>query len=155
MSAFNASDPAAVTSDERVLRAAVAAYLGRYRGQSRLHTGSDLKIYLTWCTDQDLDPLRVARVDIERYALVAGDPLLPTLYRLPPSVGRRRLLPSLRHRPGPALLAGRLRTPTTGTRRVTDPWAGTSAVRGVDQHRATVAEHQRLRPDCHARSSRP
>jgi integrase/recombinase XerD len=67
MSAFNASDEAAVTSDERVLRAAVAAYLGRYRGQSRLHTGSDLKIYLTWCTDKDLDPLRMGRVDIERY----------------------------------------------------------------------------------------
>jgi len=67
MSAFDASDQAAVTSDERVLRAAVAAYLGRYRGQSRLHTGSDLKIYLTWCTDQDLDPLLVGRVDIERY----------------------------------------------------------------------------------------
>src|SRR5947209_15414426 len=67
MSAFDATDEAAFTSDERVLRAAVAAYLGRYRGQSRLHTGSDLKIYLTWCTDQDLDPLRVGRVDIERY----------------------------------------------------------------------------------------
>jgi site-specific recombinase XerD len=67
MSAFNASDQAAVTSDERVLRAAVAAYLGRYRGQSRLHTGSDLKIYLTWCTDQNLDPLRMGRVDVERY----------------------------------------------------------------------------------------
>jgi integrase/recombinase XerD len=67
MSAFNASDEAAVTSDERVLRVAVAAYLGRYRGQSRLHTGFDLKIYLTWCTDQHLDPLRMGRVDIERY----------------------------------------------------------------------------------------
>src|SRR5947209_15078178 len=67
MSAFDASDQTAVTSDERVLRAAVAAYLGRYRGQTRLHTGSDLKIYLTWCPDQALDPLRVGRVDIERY----------------------------------------------------------------------------------------
>ena len=67
MSAFKAFDPAAVTSDERVLRAVVAAYLGRYRGQTRLHTGSDLKIYLTWCTDQDLDPLRMGRVDIDRY----------------------------------------------------------------------------------------
>ena len=50
-----------------MLRAAVAAYLGRYRGQSRLHAGSDLKIFLTWCAGQDLDPLRVGRVDIERY----------------------------------------------------------------------------------------
>jgi hypothetical protein len=32
----------AVTVDERVLRSAVAAYLGRYRGESRVHTGSDL-----------------------------------------------------------------------------------------------------------------
>ncbi len=55
------------TVDDRVLHAAVAAYLGRYRGQSRLHTGSDLKIFLTWCTGQDLVPLRVVRADIERY----------------------------------------------------------------------------------------
>ena len=33
----------------------------------RLHTGSDLKILLTWCADQDLDPLRVGRVDVEGY----------------------------------------------------------------------------------------
>lgn len=55
------------TSDERVLRAATAAYLGRYRSQSRLHTGADLKIYLTWCAGHDLDPLRVGRADIEQY----------------------------------------------------------------------------------------
>jgi integrase/recombinase XerD len=67
MTALPASDQAAVTSDERALRAAVAAYLGRCRGQSRLHTRSDLKIFLAWCAGQDLDPLRVGRVDIERY----------------------------------------------------------------------------------------
>src|SRR3954471_11908370 len=67
MTAFPASEQTVITSDDRVLHAAVAAYLGRYRGQSRLHTGSDLKIYLTWCTDQDLDPFLVGRVDIERY----------------------------------------------------------------------------------------
>jgi integrase/recombinase XerD len=45
----------------------VAAYLGRYQGESRLHTGSDLKIFLTWCAAQGLDPLTVGRADIERY----------------------------------------------------------------------------------------
>src|SRR5438046_7574187 len=85
MSAFKAFNPAAVRSDERVLRAAVAAYLGRYRGQSRLHTGSDLKIYLTWCTDQDLDPLRMGRVDIERYVRW----LQETRYYQPSTVSRR------------------------------------------------------------------
>jgi integrase/recombinase XerD len=67
MTAFAASDQAVPTSDECIRRAATAAYLGRYRGQSRLHTGSDLKIYLTWCAGHDLDPLRVGRADIEQY----------------------------------------------------------------------------------------
>src|SRR5881392_206477 len=86
MSDFNASDEASVTSDERVLRAAVPAYLVRYRGQTRLHTGSDLKIYLTWCTDQDLDPLLVGRVDIERYVR-----WLQEVRRYQPSTVSRRL----------------------------------------------------------------
>ena len=29
--------------------------------------GSDLKIFLTWCAGQGLDPLRVGRADVERY----------------------------------------------------------------------------------------
>jgi integrase/recombinase XerD len=56
-----------VPSDELVLRAAVSAYLGRYRGQTRLHTESDLRTFLRWCADLDLDPLTALRVDIERY----------------------------------------------------------------------------------------
>ena len=67
MVAFSAYEQTVITSDDRVLHAAVAAYLGRYRGQSRLHTGSDLKIFLTWCVDYGLDPLSVGRADIERY----------------------------------------------------------------------------------------
>ncbi len=63
----SASDQAHTVSDVRVLRAAVAAYLGRYRGESRLHTGSYPKIFLTWCAAQELDPLTVGRADIERY----------------------------------------------------------------------------------------
>src|SRR4051794_10065894 len=55
---------AVVVSDERVLRAAVAAYLGRYRAESRVHTGSDLKVFLTWCVGQDVDPLELGRVEI-------------------------------------------------------------------------------------------
>ena len=49
------------------LRAAVAAYLGRYRGESRVHTGSDLKVFLTWCAGQELEPLNLGRAEIERY----------------------------------------------------------------------------------------
>lgn len=52
-------------ADELVLRAAVSAYLGRYRGRTRLHTESDLRVFLRWCTDQDLHPLAAVRVYIE------------------------------------------------------------------------------------------
>jgi integrase/recombinase XerD len=45
----------------------VSAYLGRYRGATRLHTESDLRVFLRWCVDQDLDPLNAGRADIERY----------------------------------------------------------------------------------------
>jgi integrase/recombinase XerD len=49
---------------------ATAGFLGRYRGQSRVHTASDLRVFLTWCADRDLDPLdpvQVGRMQIEAY----------------------------------------------------------------------------------------
>ncbi|MBM0236787.1 site-specific integrase [Micromonospora sp. ATA32] len=64
----------------------MSAYLGRYRGDSRLHTESDLRVFLTWCTDQDLDPLSAARVDIERYVRWLQD-----VRRFQPSTVSRRL----------------------------------------------------------------
>jgi len=67
MAAFPAPDTGVARADQLVLRAAVSAYLGRYRGETRLPTESDLQVFLRWCTDQDLDPLAVIRVDIERY----------------------------------------------------------------------------------------
>ena len=45
----------------------MSAYLGRYRGETRVHTESDLRVFLRWCTDHDLDPLAAVRVDIDRY----------------------------------------------------------------------------------------
>src|SRR3954453_9992486 len=85
MTAFPGSEQTVITSDDRVVHAAVAAYLGRYRDQSRLHTGSDLKIFLTWCAGQCLDPLRVGRADIERYVRW----LQETRYYQPSTVSRR------------------------------------------------------------------
>src|SRR4051794_9840378 len=85
MSAYPAPAQSVTTSDDRVLRAAVAAYLGRYRGQSRLHTGPDLKIFLTWCAEQALEPLCAARADIERYVRW----LQEVRYYQPSTVSRR------------------------------------------------------------------
>jgi hypothetical protein len=50
-----------------LLRVAVAAHLALYRGQSRVHTASDLQVFLTWCAQRDLDPLAARRVDVELY----------------------------------------------------------------------------------------
>ncbi len=64
----------------------MSAYLGRYRGETRVHTESDLRIFLRWCADQDLDPLAAVRVDIERYLRWRQD-----VRRYQPSTVSRRL----------------------------------------------------------------
>ena len=86
MAAFSAPGTGVARADQLVLRAAVSAYLGRYRGQTRLHTESDLNVFLRWCIDQDLDPLAVGRVDIERYVRWLQD-----VRRYQPSTVSRRL----------------------------------------------------------------
>ena len=46
---------------------AVAAYLARYRGQTRVHTESDLRAYLVWCRERGVEPLKENRAQIELY----------------------------------------------------------------------------------------
>ena len=86
MTTSSAFSPSAVSSDHVVLRAAVSAYLGRYRGDTRLHSESDLRVFLAWCTEQDLGPLSVVRADIERYVRWLQD-----VRRFQPSTVSRRL----------------------------------------------------------------
>jgi site-specific recombinase XerD len=61
MAAFPVHDAGLAPGDQLVLRASVSAYLGRYRGETRLHTESDLRVFLHWCTDHDLDPHAATR----------------------------------------------------------------------------------------------
>jgi len=49
------------------LRLAVAAYLARFKGQSSVHADSDLRCYLRWCAERDLDPLYAHRPHVELY----------------------------------------------------------------------------------------
>jgi integrase/recombinase XerD len=48
-------------------RLAIAAHLARYRGDSRAHVESDLRAFLAWCGDRDLDPLTAQRPQLELY----------------------------------------------------------------------------------------
>ena len=57
----------AIVTTNHVRRLAVAAYLARFKGQSRVHTESDLRSYLTWSESHGLDPLAAARPHIELY----------------------------------------------------------------------------------------
>jgi integrase/recombinase XerD len=50
------------------LRLAAAAYLARFKGQSRVHSESDLRVYLQWCAERGLDPLAATRPHIELFA---------------------------------------------------------------------------------------
>jgi integrase/recombinase XerD len=56
-----------IVTTSPVLRLAVAAYLARFKGQSRVHTESDLRGYLTWCADRELDPFTATRPHVELY----------------------------------------------------------------------------------------
>jgi site-specific recombinase XerD len=60
-------EPANSGHPEQVLRLAVAAYLARYKGESRTHTESDLRSYLDWCRDRGLPPLTARRPHVELY----------------------------------------------------------------------------------------
>jgi len=59
------SDHPALSIDQ--LRLAVAAYLARFKGSSREHTASDLRCYLSWCAERDMDPLAARRPHLELY----------------------------------------------------------------------------------------
>ena len=59
--------PSPVLADDAYLRLAVAAYLARYKGDSRTHTASDLRTFLEWCARHELAPLAAERPHIELF----------------------------------------------------------------------------------------
>ena len=75
-----------VVATSGVLRLAVAAYLARFKGQSRIHTDSDLRGYLGWCQQRGLDPLAANRPHVELYIRS-----LQEVRRYQPSTVSRRL----------------------------------------------------------------
>src|SRR3954471_13916131 len=143
MAAFPAD---VVPIDPIVLRAAVAAYLGRYRGQTRLHTESDLRVFLSWCAGCDLDPLTAVRADIERYLRCLQD-----VRRYQPSTVSRRLSvvvgfyrvcvidQILAHSPADYVRRA------DGAGRVAHPRPRSPAVRSFDHRRPVVGQPERLR----------
>jgi site-specific recombinase XerD len=67
-------------------RVAVVAHLSRYRGASRAHTESDLRLFFDWCRARSLAPLNARRNDLELYAR-----WMQEVRRLKPSTVSRRM----------------------------------------------------------------
>ena len=63
----------------------MAGYLARHKGLSRVHAESDLRAYLSWCTDRGLDALTATRPQVELYVR-----WMQEIRRLKPSTVSRR-----------------------------------------------------------------
>jgi len=59
--------PVLLAAETDPLVRAVAAYLTRFKDATRVHTESDLRAFLTWCTERSLPPLSAQRFHIELY----------------------------------------------------------------------------------------
>ncbi len=70
----------------RELGLAAVAHLSRYRGTSRQHTESDLRMFFSWCETRQLAPLAAQRHDLELYLRWLQD-----VRRFKPSTVSRRL----------------------------------------------------------------
>ncbi len=73
-------------AQSRELCLAAVALLSRYRGTSRNHTDSDLRVFFGWCQDRQLAPLDAQRHDLELYLRWLQD-----VRRFQPSTVSRRL----------------------------------------------------------------
>jgi integrase/recombinase XerD len=83
------SEPAVsgiVVTTSPMLRLAVAAYLARFNGQSRIHTESDLRGFLVWCEERELDAFSATRPHLELYVR-----WLQEVRRFRPSTVSRRM----------------------------------------------------------------
>lgn len=139
---MNFTELAFLPSDRRVpltdqLRLAMAAYLARFTGSSRAHTESDLRCFLTWCAERGLDPLAARRPHLELYIR-----WMQEIRRCKPStVSRRFSVAAGCYRTcvidGLLELTRRVRPPSSGPCRVTDPWVHSPAVRGLAAYMAS------------------
>ena len=138
------------------LSLAMAAYLARFKGQSRLHTDSDLRVFLGWCTARGLDPLTAQRHDLELYVRW----LQETRRYKPSTVSRRTSVITGFYRTCvidgcPRAFAGGVRPTTHRPTRITDIGAHPPAVRSHADRRPHVHQPIRLRPRDHAGSAGP
>jgi integrase/recombinase XerD len=67
MTTMSSRQPAPPFLSADLLRLALSAYLARFKGLSRQHTDSDLRLFMIWCAERGLEPLTAQRTDLEMY----------------------------------------------------------------------------------------
>jgi hypothetical protein len=80
-----------VVTTQHVLRLAIAGYLARFKGQSRIHNESDLCGYLAWCDLRGLDPWPRPAPHRAVSTVAAGSAPAPAIDGVPPDVGGGRV----------------------------------------------------------------
>jgi len=115
----------------------MAAYLARFKGQSRLRTDSDLRVFLRWCTARGLDPLTAQRHDLKLYVRWLQE--------------TRRYKPSTVSRRTSVIVNSRV-TPRARRHRNSAPWPCGS--RGSRPHCRSPAAAQPSRPRSNVRTCR-
>ncbi len=78
--------PSSFSAGSSRLHLAMAAYLSRYKMQSRVYAESDLRSYLTWCLQRGVDPFEISRPQVELYVR-----WMQEIRRFKPSTVSRRL----------------------------------------------------------------
>lgn len=94
-----AGDPSTPPVDP--LRLAVAAYLARFTGLSRTHALSDLRIFLAWCAERNVEPLTAGPAQVAgaaRGRRTVSRPRLSSLWRHVRKVSARSASRASRHR---------------------------------------------------------
>jgi integrase/recombinase XerD len=97
------------------------SYLARFKGQSRIHTESDLRSYLAWCESHGLDPRGLTAPCRAVRPLAPRGSSIPAIAGVSPNVGCRGVLPHLRNRRRTRALTRRVRPATQRPTRVPDP----------------------------------
>ena len=88
--------------DDALLPLAAAAYLARFKGLSREHTDSDLRSFLNWCAERDIDPLHAQRLQLELYVRWMQETRrYKPIHRVPENLSAQWVLPYRRHRRRP------------------------------------------------------
>ena len=135
-------------------RLAVAGFLARYSGPTRVSYSGDLRQFFAWCAQVDLAVFAQAGPPRAVGPIHGGTRTGPGHHR-PAAIHGGRLLPHLRARRAARALPGRARPPPEDRHRVGHPGPGPHGTRPPSSPRRAASGADGPRPGLPARAARP